>query len=88
MHWDFKAMNVRLLFFSVLRDITGSEEMTWTCAANSNVSQLLEQIYQRWPRLSEWDGSLLIAVDQIYVKSDAPLHEECEVAIMPPVQGG
>ena len=60
MHWDFKAMNVRLLFFSVLRDITGSEEMTWTCAANSNVSQLLEQIYQRWPRLSEWDGSLWI----------------------------
>ena len=81
-------MNVRLLFFSVLRDITGLEEMAWTCAANSNVSHLLEQIYQRWPRLSEWDGSLFIAVDQIYVKRDAPLHEGCEVAIMPPVQGG
>jgi molybdopterin converting factor small subunit len=52
------------------------------------VSQLLEQIYQRWPRLGEWDSSLLIAVDQTYVKRDATLHENCEVAIMPPVQGG
>jgi molybdopterin converting factor small subunit len=88
MHRDFKTMNVRLLFFSLLRDITGFDEMTWTCSAGSNVSQLLEQIYQRWPRLGEWDSSLLIAVDQTYVKRDAPLHENCEVAIMPPVQGG
>ena len=49
-------MNVRLLFFSLLRDITGLDEMTWTCSAGATVSQLLEQIYQRWPRLGEWDS--------------------------------
>ena len=81
-------MSVRLLFFSLLRDITGLDELAWTCAPGSQVHDLLEQIYQCWPRLREWDGSLLIAVDQIYVKRDASLHENCEVAIMPPVQGG
>lgn len=81
-------MSVRLLFFSLLRDITSLDEMAWTCSPDSHVRDLLEQIYQRWPLLRTWDGSLLIAVDQIYVKRDAPLHEGCEVAIMPPVQGG
>lgn len=81
-------MKLRLLFFSVLRDITGLEETTWTCAAGSTVSTLLVEIYERWPRLSEWDSSLLIAIDQTYVKRDATLTENCEVAIMPPVQGG
>lgn len=81
-------MNVRLLFFSLLRDITGLDEMAWTCSPDSQVRDLLEPIYQRWPLLRAWDSSLLIAVDQTYVKRDAPLHEGCEVAIMPPVQGG
>ena len=81
-------MNVRLLFFSLLRDITGLDEVAWTCAPGSQVRDLLDQIYQRWPLLQAWDGSLLIAVDQIYVKRDALLHQGCEVAIMPPVQGG
>ena len=81
-------MNVRLLFFSLLRDITCLDEVSWTCAPDSQVRDLLDQIYQRWPSLREWDGSLLIAVDQTYEKRDAPLHEGCEVAIMPPVQGG
>ena len=41
-----------------------------------------------WPKLAEWDSSLLVAVDHAYVKRDAALHDGAEVAIMPPVQGG
>lgn len=81
-------MKVRILFFSVLKDITGAEELSWDCPPGETMAGLLTQLYARWPRLGEWDGSLLLAIDQAYVKRDAVLHDGCEVAVMPPVQGG
>lgn len=81
-------MTVRLLFFSVLRDITALEETAWTCPPGATVAVLLEALFTRWPALRGWQESLLVAVDHTYVKPDAPLHEGCEVALMPPVQGG
>ena len=81
-------MTVRVLFFSVLRDITGADEITLDQAEPASVSDLLSALYERWPALAKWDASLLIAVEQSYVKRDAELHDNAEVAIMPPVQGG
>lgn len=81
-------MKVRLLFFSILRDLTGAAEMEFTCGAGATVRDLLGLLYERWPDLAQWDASLLIAVDQAYAKRDEILHEGAEVAIMPPVQGG
>ena len=81
-------MNVRALLFSVLRDIAGTDEIHVEVRQDARVSDLLEELFTRWPRLKGWDASLLVAVDQTYVKRDAILHEGAEVAIMPPVQGG
>ncbi len=83
-------MKVRVLFFSVLRDITGTDEVEWELpAAASSLADLLGEIEARWPRLRDWAGSMLLAVDQSYVRRDAAtLHDGAEVALMPPVQGG
>lgn len=81
-------MNVRVLFFSVLRDITGTEEVSMKMEPGTTVAALLAAVFERWPGLQAWDASLLIAVDQTYTKRDGALHEGAEVAIMPPVQGG
>jgi molybdopterin converting factor subunit 1 len=81
-------MTVRVLFFSVLRDITGAGEVAMQITANATVEELLAECFTRWPKLRGWDKSLLVAVDQSYVKRNARLHENAEVAIMPPVQGG
>ena len=81
-------MKLRVLFFSVLRDITGTDEITLEVPAGATMGDLLTQIESRWPKLREWQNSLLLALDQTYVKRDEPLHEGAEVAIMPPVQGG
>ena len=81
-------MKLRVLFFSVLRDITGSDEITLELPPGSTMGDLLLQIEARWPKLRDWQKSLLLALDQTYVKRDALLHEGGEVAIMPPVQGG
>jgi molybdopterin converting factor subunit 1 len=81
-------MTVRVLFFSMLRDITGAEEVLLETSSQATVADLLAECFTRWPKLRDWDASLLIAVDQSYAKRNAPLHEGAEVAIMPPVQGG
>lgn len=82
-------MKLRVLFFSVLRDITGAGEIVIELPGDiSTVANLLDHLYRRWPGLRDWDRSLLIAVDQVYVKRDEPLHHDAEVAFMPPVQGG
>lgn len=81
-------MKLRVLFFSVLRDITGADEITLEVPAGSTMAGLLDQIETRWPKLSDWQSSMLIALDQTYVKRSVPLHDGAEVALMPPVQGG
>ena len=81
-------MNVRVLFFSMLRDLTGAPELVMQTTPDATVATLLEECFIRWPKLRDWDKSLLIAVDQSYAKRTSPLHENAEVAIMPPVQGG
>jgi molybdopterin converting factor subunit 1 len=79
---------VRVLFFSVLRDLTGSEEVEVEMEDGARLGVLMERLFERWPRLREWDASLLLAVNQDYVGRDAVLVPGCEVAVMPPVQGG
>lgn len=81
-------MNGRVLFFSLLQDLTGCAELEVT-GAPATVGELLERdLYGRWPALREWDAALLLALDHAYVRLDAALHEGFELALMPPVQGG
>jgi molybdopterin converting factor subunit 1 len=81
-------MTVRVLFFSVLRDLTGVAELELDLPRAAAMGDLLGRLFERWPRLREWEGSLLLAINHDYVTVDAVLSEGCEVAIMPPVQGG
>lgn len=81
-------MKLRVLFFSVLRDITGHDEIALELPAGSTMADILAQIESRWPKLRDWAPSMLLALDQTYVKRDVVLHDGAEVALMPPVQGG
>jgi molybdopterin converting factor small subunit len=81
---------VRILYFSVLQDITGKAEETRALPAESKtVRELLDLLFGEWSELRRWEPSLLIAVDQAFAKPGDLLPEgDCEVALMPPVQGG
>ncbi len=79
---------VRVLFFSVLRDVTGAAELTLELPEGATLAALLAELFDRWPHLRDWDASLLLAIDHDYATRDTRLHPGCEVAIMPPVQGG
>ena len=83
------SQSIKLLFFSVLRDITGVNETEWPLeAVPVSVTDLLEQLYERWPAMRDWDGTILVAADLNYIDRDGEINAGQEVAIMPPVQGG
>lgn len=83
---------LRLLFFSSLRDVTGTEEIDWPWPPRGGgaqtVAALLAGLYDRWPALAAWDARLLVAVDLTYARREDLLRPGQEVALMPPVQGG
>jgi len=93
---------LKVLFFSVLRDIVGEAEVevaleavaasrtggTGAKPAEVTVGDLLDYCYREYPGLRVWDGKLLLAVDLDYVDRGAVLRGGAEVAMMPPVQGG
>ena len=81
-------MTVAVLYFSLLRDISGCERETIALDGSADVAGLIEKMYARYPALSEWDKSLLVAVNGEYATRETVLTDGDEVALMPPVQGG
>ncbi len=79
---------VRVLFFSLLRDVAGCEELEVEITEGETVAMLLAGLADRFPGLGEWDSKILVAVDQDFADREAVLSDGQEVAVMPPVQGG
>jgi len=80
-------MKIHVLFFSLLRDISGTERLE-LAFEGATVADLLKKLYGEFPDLSKWDSSLLLAVNCEYARRDQSLQDNDEVALMPPVQGG
>jgi molybdopterin converting factor small subunit len=82
-------MTSKVLFFSLLRDVVGADEIEWAVPAGGlAVADILGQLYAEWPALREWDTKILVAVDLEYVGRDVVVMPGQELAVMPPVQGG
>ena len=82
-------MKVKILFFSLLSEIVGKDEIDFSVKSEScTVKSILDQIYIEWPLLKDWDASMLISVDLDYVGRDAKVVDGQVIALMPPLQGG
>jgi molybdopterin converting factor small subunit len=86
------TMQVKVLFFSVLRDLVGAGQIIQSIelpeGAPATIRDLLSALYSAHPALESWDNSLLLAVNAEFATRDTPLSEGDEIALMPPVQGG
>lgn len=81
---------VKILLFSVLQDAAGGEkEIQWPLTGKPlAVSELMSEIYARWPELKQWDKQIRVAVDLEYVDRSHAVRGGQEIALIPPVQGG
>jgi molybdopterin synthase catalytic subunit len=88
-------MQVRVLFFGVLKDLLSSSGETVTLPEGATVAHLMEQLrngvftHHRAESAAHpvW-SALAVAVNREYAAASAVLHEGDEVALLPPVSGG
>jgi MoaE-MoaD fusion protein len=79
-------MQVRVLFFGVLKDLLSSSSETVTLPEGATAAQLVERL-RNGASHPVW-SALAIAVNREYAMASAVLHEGDEVALLPPVSGG
>jgi molybdopterin converting factor subunit 1 len=81
-------MQVRVLYLGMLRDVAGRDREAVELADGSRLSDLYSELERRIPRLQSFRNSLALAVNQEYSDAAAELHDNDEVALIPPVSGG
>ncbi len=81
-------MNIKVEFYSLLRDITGCHELEVSLPPGSKIEVLLGGLYVQFPKLAEWDAKILIAANLDYVDRHHAVQPGEVISIMPPVQGG
>src|SRR5208283_1801986 len=81
-------MQVRVIYFGMLRDIAGHDREVVALAEGARLSDLYHQLELRFPKLGGLRNSLALALNQEYSDAAAELHDNDEVALIPPVSGG
>ncbi len=81
-------MTVQVRFFALLRERAGHHALAWDIAAGATVSDLWRAVCAVFPALGAAHDRVAFAVNREYVDSLHPLHDNDEVAFIPPVSGG
>ena len=81
-------MRVRVVYFGILRDMSGHEHESIELADNAHLAELYSDLQNRIPDLKNFGTSIALSINYEYSSLDAPLHDGDEVALLPPVSGG
>jgi len=81
-------MRVSVQFYSYFKDLAGCAQAEEIVADGSSLSDLLKNIFQRFPKLAAMERSMLVAVGVDYQPRNYVLKDGDEVSLFPPVQGG
>jgi MoaE-MoaD fusion protein len=81
-------MQIRVLFFGILKDLAGKPSDSITLPENATLEDVLSHYQQLIPRLKDAEASLAMSVNQEYAGLATKLRSGDEVALLPPVSGG
>ncbi len=81
-------MRVTIRLFAVLRDLAQIAELQLDLAERTPVSNAIETLATRYPRLQPMLSRSAAAINRAYAKPDDELHDGDELALIPPVSGG
>jgi molybdopterin synthase sulfur carrier subunit len=80
-------MDVKVLTFGIIKDITGSGLLHVDIPEGANVGELLRTMIVLYPDL-RGIKSIAVAIDNVYATQDTSIAHNVEVALIPPVSGG
>jgi molybdopterin converting factor subunit 1 len=81
-------LRVNLLFFAVLRDITGVEKRAIEVPEGTTALDVWKELRAAHPQLAAYTRPPMTAVNMEYVEAERILREGDELAFIPPVAGG
>jgi molybdopterin converting factor small subunit len=81
-------MKIPVTFYSYFKDLTGTPKTILKVPDSSTLAELMEQVFEQFPKMREMDRSTLIAVGVEYQDRTYSLKQGDEVSLFPPVQGG
>ena len=81
-------MEVTVLFFGVLHDLTGKRRESVRLQDGARLTDLWADYVRRFPRLEPMAASLLTSVNEEFTDRSQILSDGDEVAFLPPVSGG
>ena len=81
-------MRVKVLFFGVLKEITGHSELAMDVESGATLGSVFESCFHRYETLRDKHSSILFARNREFASADTVLAENDEVAFLPPVSGG
>ncbi len=86
--WTNERIVVRVKFFAAPREALGTGEIEKELAPGTTVEGLMEILVEEYPALRAYVRSISVAVNRVYVDAQTELHDEDQVACLPPVGGG
>jgi len=81
-------MQVRVLFFGVLKDLAGQAADSLSLPEPATLRDVLDHYEARIPELRRLSSSIAMSINQHYAAPESKLQPEDEVALLPPVSGG
>ena len=81
-------MQVRVLFFGILRELTGQSSESLNLPERASLADVLKHYEGRIPSMRNWSSALAMSVNQEYADPKSELHAGDEIALLPPVSGG
>jgi molybdopterin converting factor small subunit len=81
-------MKVRAELYSRLKEIVGASALELSLPKDATVNDLFEQVIESYPKLRDFEKSMLFGIGVEFVDRNHVLNEGDVIAIMPPVQGG
>ena len=81
-------MQIRVLFFGVLKDLVGRSSETLELPEGARLQTVLSHYTRQMPRFEALLPSLALSVNQQYSGPDQALRSGDEVGLLPPVSGG
>jgi molybdopterin synthase catalytic subunit len=81
-------MQVRILFFGVLKDLTGRASDLLNLPEHATLGDVVMHYKDMNPRLNELAPSIAVSINQEFAGPESPLKEGDEIAFLPPVSGG
>lgn len=77
-------MQIKVLIFGQLTDITGNSEIFLKDVSDSNT--LIKALHEKYPELA--NSKYVVALDKLVIKENTVLEDNSIIALLPPFSGG